>query len=253
MKINPLNSQTIRIKCLSSSPLFISATHCPSKNILKWNWIHMDVPYAAPVWQIPPRTPSLLWLEMNVCTCTSLMKEGPASLLMDINCWPIGTEDIYFYSLETRNPPTSKDKLNVLEWWEFCFSLFWKDLSILTVLVILVLIWQISPLSSKSSFLTFYWHKTLTHSWVFHHLDLWGIISNSIVNLLFRWSGVILFGEIVIFLFLIPSSLFIVFWFYSGQSLAAGRAPHRTNSFWPSMIWITSSLPIAHSLMMLLT
>lgn len=172
----------------------------------------MDVPYAAPVWQIPPRTPSLLWLEMNVCTCTSLMKEGPALLLMDINCWPIGTEDIYFYSLETRNPPTSKDKLNVLEWREFCFSLFWKDLSIRTVWVILVLRWELSPLSSKSSFLTFYWHKTLTHSWVFHHLDLlfkiilqnhikWGIISNSIVNLLFRWSGVILFGENVIFFY----------------------------------------------------
>lgn len=52
------------------------------------------------------------------------------------------------------------------------------------------------------------------------------------MNLLLRLSGVILFGENVgFFLFLIQFSLFIVFWFYSGQSLAAGTAPHRTNSF----------------------
>lgn len=49
------------------------------------------------------------------------MNEGPALLLMDINCWPIGTEDICFYSSETRNPPTSKDKqcIGVI----ICFSI----------------------------------------------------------------------------------------------------------------------------------
>lgn len=128
----------------------------------------MDVPYAAPVWRILPRTPSSLWLEMNVCTCTSLMNEGPASLLMDINCWPIGTEDICFYSSETQNPPTSKDKLNVLEWLYPENSVYFER----TVWVILFLIWQMAPLSSKSSFLIFNWHKTLTHSYVCHHLDL---------------------------------------------------------------------------------
>lgn len=96
---------------MSSLP-FISATHCPSKNILNYNWIHMDAPCAAPVWQIPPRIPSSLWLEMNACTCTSLMNEGRALLSMDINCWPIGIADICFYSSETQNPPTSKDELN---------------------------------------------------------------------------------------------------------------------------------------------
>lgn len=66
------------------------------------------MPCCAPPWQTPPRTPSSLWLVMNVCTCISLTDGDPALPSMDTSCWPIGTVATCFYSSRIQNHPTSK-------------------------------------------------------------------------------------------------------------------------------------------------
>lgn len=88
--------------------VLLSATRCPLKSIPKWSWTHMAARCAAPPSLTRHRIPSLSWLVMSVCTCTSRTNGAPASPSTEPSCWLTGIEDICSYSSGTQSLPTSE-------------------------------------------------------------------------------------------------------------------------------------------------